>query len=217
MTIEKLLEDTDRLLEAATPGPLTAELDAHDEDYWSVLKGKWPIAEQLNAGDAALIVHAPTALRQLVDEVRRLRAEIKLATELQVNKSERTDAHVRTRPDMFDRETVDKVRETLINGGGVVTIPAGGMGTADRDASVLADFMLRRYAEAYSTMAENEGWSRQGEISAKSIMELRSRELDEAQSTIAGLKKSDTFHRRRIAADALELERLRAELSEEEE
>lgn len=79
--------------------------------------------------DAALIAHAPTALRQLVDEVRRL-----------------------------EHSLADAMEQI-----------AAIQGASDRVA--------------------------------------------ELQATITTLKKSDTAHRRRIAADALELERLRAEVA----
>ena len=76
----KIIEQTERLLAAATQGKLHADEQYHSEDGWSVTVGEClvpdVIAKNMIEEDAQLIAHAPTALRKLIDEVKRLRDEL---------------------------------------------------------------------------------------------------------------------------------------------
>ena len=74
----KIIEQTERLLAAATQGEW--HLDS-DGDVSSVFpEGQVAgIAEQMIESNANLIAHAPTALRALVDEVKRLQGLYSLA------------------------------------------------------------------------------------------------------------------------------------------
>ncbi len=76
--INKLIEETERLLAAATPGPWGVE-KYDDPSRLNVLvtgpRATWK-AQEVYPPDAALMAAAPTALRALVDEVYRLRRQV---------------------------------------------------------------------------------------------------------------------------------------------
>lgn len=80
--IEKLLEETERLCAAATPGSYyvqpSCSLMDHPMFCVMILEslGSRVVAEEVREVDARLIAHAHTALPELVAEVRRLQAEL---------------------------------------------------------------------------------------------------------------------------------------------
>lgn len=80
--IEKLLEETERLLAATTflldPNSLSIEYVPEGENQ-SIRMDGYEVALVDEQNDAKLFVHAPEALRELCKEVRRLQRYAKLA------------------------------------------------------------------------------------------------------------------------------------------
>ena len=78
----KIIEQTERLLAAATPGVWVAIADDGETYAHLDIGGEWASDPTRGEGarilpaDAALIAHAPTALRKLIDEVHRLRRQV---------------------------------------------------------------------------------------------------------------------------------------------
>lgn len=191
---QDLINQATTICEAATPGPWVFDFAADgifEKDYREGDDGGVVAAldlyskpdGQFIAAARTLVPALASALNAATQERDEALAELKLATELAVNTHDRPSGdHVPCRPDVFDRGLIKDVRQTLLGGGGEVTFDGGGLGEVTRDASVMADFMLKTYADAHAVMSEVVGWAKQAERSARSILELRDRELAEARA-----------------------------------
>lgn len=83
--MNKLIEDTERLLAAAESGPWTVHTTYRTNVYTELRK----VAGCERGTDAQLIAAAPTTLRALVDEVKRLRNQV---ADLEFDRTKQTNA-----------------------------------------------------------------------------------------------------------------------------